>query len=86
MKEGVINLKIQKCIFQGPPRVGKTHIKCLLLEQQLTNSLSTKCADQPVRAIRDTTTQRYGGIVGGKWLLMDDEMLTKLVSSVANGN
>ena len=84
MKEGSIPLHIIKCLLQGPPRVGKTHIKCLLLQQTMKQFLSTGCAEHPQRAIRNVSTEKFGmGQSEEKWELMDDEMLESLIARAA---
>ena len=84
LKEGSIPLHIIKCLFQGPPRVGKTHVMCLLLQQIVEQSLSTGCAEHPQRAIRNVSTEKFGmGETEEKWELMDDEMLESLIAQAA---
>ena len=60
-----MSLHLIKCLCQGPPRVGKTHIKHLLLGKILEDTSSTGCAEHPERAIRslnileDTSSSEY---------------------------
>ena len=78
-KEGSVSLNIVKCLFQGPPRVGKTHVKSLVLKQKIGQlSSSTGCADHPERAVR---TEKYAGM-GEKWEVMDDDKLAEMIAQV----
>ena len=81
LNDGCIVLSIVKCLLQGPPRVGKTHIKSLVLEQKLEkqSSPSTGCAECPERAVR---TEKYtaGTTSEKKWEVMDDDMLAEMIS------
>ena len=83
LKDGSIPLHIIKCLFQGPPRVGKTHVKCLLLQQALKQSLSTGCAEHPQRAIRSVSSEKFGKSEE-KWEVMDDEMLASLIAQATS--
>ena len=82
LKEGSIELKIIKCLFQGPPRVGKTHLMCLLLNMVVEKLLnSTGCADHPRRAVR---TIGFGAGSGKeKWNILNDNMLASLIGQTA---
>ena len=81
-KDGSVDLKIMKCLFQGPPRVGKTHLMSLLLQipaEKLLNT-STGCAEHPRRAVRSI------GAVSGKeekWKLINDGVLASLIGQAA---
>ena len=46
-------MKIVKCLIQGPARVGKTHVKALIMKKKLEegNSPSTNCVEPAVRAV-----------------------------------
>ena len=83
MKDGSVDLKIIKCLFQGPPRVGKTHLMCLLLQivvEKLLNS--TGCAEHPRRAVRSIG---FGAASGKdeKWEVINDDMLASLIGQAA---
>ena len=78
LKDGSVSLNIVKCLFQGPPRVGKTHVKSLVLKQKIEHlSLSTGWADHPERAVR---TEKYAGIASEEWEVMDDDKLTAMIA------
>ena len=74
-----MNFKIVKCLVQGPARVGKTHVKALILKKKLEEgkSPSTNCVEQAVRAV---CTEKFAGddeswkVVGAEELM---KMLTK---------
>ncbi len=83
LKDGSVDLKIIKCLFQGPPRVGKTHLMCLLLQilvEKLHNS--TGCANHPRRAVRSI---RFGAASGKeeKWEVINDDVLASLICQAA---
>ena len=46
-------MKIVKCLIQGPARVGKTHVKALIMKKKLEEgkSPSTNCVEPAVRAV-----------------------------------
>ncbi len=84
LKDGSVDLKIMKCLFQGPPRVGKTHLMCLLL-QIVVEKLglnSTGCAEHPRRAVR---TIGFGAASGKeeKWEVINDDVLASLIGQAA---
>ena len=56
----IVNFKIVKCLVQGPARVGKTHVKALILKKKLEEgkSPSTNCVEQAVRAV---CTEKFAG-------------------------
>ena len=57
LKEGHVNFKMVKCLVQGPARVGKTHVKALILKKKMPleggedKSPSTNPIEKAVRAI-----------------------------------
>ena len=83
MKDGSVDLKIIKCLFQGPPRVGKTHLMCLLLQIVVDKLLnSTGCAEHPRRAVRSIG---FGAVSGKeeKWEVINDDVLASLIGQAA---
>ena len=64
LKEGRVNFKMVKCLVQGPARVGKTHVKALILKKKMPleggedKSPSTNAIEKAVRAI---CTERFAG-------------------------
>ena len=84
LKDGSVDLKIIKCLFQGPPRVGKTHLMCLLLQIVVEKLLkSTGCAEHPRRAVRSIG---FGAASGEeeKWEVINDDMLASLIGQAAS--
>ena len=82
MKEGTVSLRLIKCLCQGPPRVGKTHIKHLLLEKVLVDSSSTSFAVHPERAFRNIRTEKYKADKSKKtWEVMDYNKLMQLIAN-----
>ena len=57
-QEGKVSLHLIKCLCQGPPRVGKTHIKHLLLRKVLVDSSSTGCVEDPERILQSISTEK----------------------------
>ena len=78
MKNGRVRLYLTKCLCQGPPRVGKTLLKCLLLSIAVESSASTRCAERSIRAV---CSGRYRQIDGEKWELMDETLLMNMIAS-----
>ena len=56
-REGKVSLRLIKCVCQGSPRVGKTHIKYLLLGKVLVDSSSTGLAEHPELAFRNVRSE-----------------------------
>ena len=82
MKEGKVSLRLIKCLCQGPPQVGKTHIKHLLLGMVLVDSSSTGLAEHPERAFRNISAEKYKVTESKEtWEVMNDD---KLMSLMAN--
>ena len=48
-----MNFTMMKCLIQGPARVGKTHVKALIMKKKLEEGISpsTDCVEQAVRAV-----------------------------------
>ena len=78
MKSRRVRLCLTKCLCQGPPRVGKTHLKCLLLSIPVKLSASTSCAERSIRAV---CYNRYRQIDGEKWELMDETLLMNMIAN-----
>ena len=80
MKEGKVALRLIKCLCQGPPRVGKTHIKHLLLGKVLVDSSSTGLAEHPERAFRNISAEKYE-VSKETWEVMDNQRLMLLMAN-----
>ena len=82
MKEGTVSLRLIKCLCQGPPRVGKTHIKHLLLGKVLVDSSSTGLGVHPECAFRNISTEKYKADKSRKtWEVMDYNKLMQLIAN-----
>ena len=82
MKEGKVSLRLIKCLCQGPPQVGKTHIKHLLLGKVLVDSSSTGLAEHPERAFRNISAEKYKVAESNEtWEVMDNEKLMLLMAN-----
>ena len=82
MKEGKVSLRLIKCLCQGPPRVGKTHIKHLLLGKVLVDSSSTGLAEHPERAFRNISAEKCKVAESKEtWEVMDNEKLMLLIAN-----
>ena len=81
LKEGEVSLCLIKCLCQGPPRVGKTHVKGLLLGRVINDSSSTACAEHPELAFRNVSSEKYKVSTKNEemWELMDSEMMKSLI-------
>ena len=85
LKEGKVSLRIIKCLCHGPARVGKTHLKSLLLGIKIDSHTtpSTPCVEQAQQVvnIRGVTAGKYCQTSEGKsWQLMDEEKLLQLLA------
>ena len=79
LKEGSVELKIMKCLVQGPARVGKTHVKALIMKKKLDKdkSPSTNCVEQAVRAV---CTEKFAEN-DESWEEVDADELMKMLTN-----
>ena len=90
-KGGVVKAKISKVLVQGPARVGKTSVKCLVLSQPYENTDSTGVIERPhiamghsEAAVGDFSAQKFGKNKEKKWELVRDDKNDKVVTLFAN--
>ena len=78
LEDGSVEMQIVKCLVQGPARVGKTHVKALIMKKTLEKdkSPSTNCVEQAVRAI---CTEKFAGD-DESWKEVNAEELMKMLS------
>ena len=78
LKQGYLLLELFTCIMVGPPGVGKTLLKHLLLGQKppLTRT-STPCAEQPIK-IRSVSLAKYHSLFG-RWKAVSAEQLLPMI-------
>ena len=78
LEEGTVEMQIIKCLVQGPARVGKTHVKALIMKKKLEEgkSPSTNCVEQAVRAV---CTEKFAGD-DESWKEVDAEELMKMLT------
>ena len=81
LKDGSIKCDISKVAIQGPARVGKTSVKCLILCKNYKNIISTSCVDSLQRAVGNFNVSRFGCTYGKYWELIDDDCLESEVAS-----
>lgn len=84
LKEGKVTLKLIKCLCQGPARVGKTHLKCLLLGIKLdstpTPSTGIEQAEKVIH-IRNVATGKYCKTSEGSgWKFIDGEGILQVLA------
>ena len=79
MQHGYVNTRIIKSVFTGPPGVGKTSLKFLLLGKPPPGlRTSTPCAERPVR-VRVVSGTRIQLYIGG-WKVVDEHELLEMLS------
>ena len=91
-KGGVVRAKLSKVLVQGPARVGKTCVKCLVLSQRYDeNTVSTGVIERPHIAMRhsevavgDFSAQKFGKNKEKRWELVRDDKNDKIVVLFAN--
>ena len=81
LKDGSVKCDISKVAIQGPARVGKTSIKCLILSKNYENIISTSCVDSLQIAVGNLNVSRFGCTYGKYWELIDDGCLESEVAS-----
>ena len=86
-KGGLVKARISKALVQGPARVGKTSVKCLVLSQRYENTDSTGVIEHPhiaMGAVGDFSAQKFGKNKEKKWELVRDDKNDKIVTLFAN--
>ena len=59
-KSGKVKAKVSKVLVQGPARVGKTSVKCLILSKLYNSIVSTGIAERPQVAVGDFSMEQFG--------------------------
>ena len=91
-KAGMVKVSVSKVIIQGPARVGKAFVKCLILSQlyDKNNSTSTGVAERPQvavatecpqEAVGDFSMQTYGRNEEKKWVLVSDQNIVEMFAN-----
>ena len=91
-KCGKVKANVSKVLVQGPARVGKTSVKCLILSQPYDkkNSTSTGVAERPQvavsterpqEAVGDISMQIYGQNEEKKWKLVSDKNIVEMFAN-----
>jgi len=79
MRCGYVQARLIKSVFSGPPGVGKTSLKFLLLGKPPPGlRTSTPCAERPVR-VRVVSGTRIQLYIGG-WKVVDEHELLEMLS------
>ena len=92
IKSGKVKASVSKVLVQGPARVGKTSVKCLVLSQPYdkNNSTSTGVAERPQvavatehpqEAVGDFSMQTYGQNEEKKWVLVSDQNIVEMFAN-----
>ena len=83
MKAGFVRVVMFLCFILGMPGVGKTNLKCLLLNQDPPQQrTSTNCAEAPVRIeIRNVTGTKVQ-TTGGRWHDVDNEEMFDIIANM----
>ena len=85
LKLGFLLLELFTCIMVGPPGVGKTLLKHLLLGKKppLTRT-STPCAEQPIK-IRSVSSSKFQKLLG-RWKEVSEEQLLPMIGRYIRQN
>ena len=75
-KGGLIEARISKVLIQGPARVGKTSLKCLILSQVYDKPHSTGIAERPQIAF-----QQFGRNEEMKWELVSNDNIVQMFAN-----
>ena len=78
----MVNLEIIKCVCQGPARVGKTHVKSLVMKKRMKKKkqFSTNAVEKAVRAV--CTEKRAIGEIS--WEEISTDKLLEILAKKAN--
>ena len=80
-KGGKIKARVSKALVQGPARVGKTSVKCLLLSQRYNKEDSTGIAERPKVAVGDFSLEAYGKNEEKRWILLSDQNIVEMFAN-----
>ena len=81
MKQGYVGVTIIACVLLGAAGVGKSSVKCLLLDQRPPHlRTSTVCAETPIRIeIRRISESRFQNL-GGQWKEVKDKEMVETIA------
>ena len=80
-KSGKMTVRVSKALVQGPARVGKTSVKCLLLSQRYNKDDSTGAAERPQVAVGDFSMEAYGQNEKKRWVLLSDQNIVEMFAN-----
>ena len=80
-KGGKMKVRVSKALVQGPARVGKTSVKCLLLSQRYNKDDSTGVAERPQVAVGDFSMEAYGQNEKKRWVLLSDQNIVEIFAN-----
>ena len=82
LKDRPIECDISKVVVQGPARVGKTSVKCLILATNYKSPNSTGCVHPTERTIGNFKISAHARHDGKHWELVDDNGMEDKLASV----
>ena len=80
-KSGKVKAKVSKVLVQGPARVGKTSVKCLILSKLYNSIVSTGIAERPQVAVGDFSMEQFGQSREKRWELVTDNNLIEIFAN-----
>ena len=75
---GNVKANVSKVLVQGPARVGKTSLMCLILSKLYNSIVSTGTAERPEVAVGDFSTQQLCQDEKKKWKLVTDDNIIEM--------
>ena len=78
---GKVEAKVSKVLVQGPARVGKTSVKCLILSKLYNSIVSTGIAERPQVAVGNFSKQQFCQDEEKKWELVTDDNIIEMFAN-----
>ena len=80
-KGGSVKASVSKVLVQGPARVGKTSMKCIVLGHPYESIVSTGAVERPHVAVGDFSITQFGQASENTWELVSDDRTIEMFAN-----
>ena len=80
-KGGSVKASVSKVLVQGPARVGKTSMKCIVLGHPYKSIVSTGAVERPHVAVGDFSITQFGQATENTWELVNDDRTIEMFAN-----